>query len=313
MALVTAGASLLIAAGPLLGGLSAAVGGWRVAFALPMLAVLLALLGVRHVEPARAPNTATDWRGASLLAVTATCALTAVQAPETHISAVVALALAALAIAAAVLLRRHTGARSEAFIPAAYIRSPHSRVQAAAAAAMGAGNLAMAFLAPLLIIALHPSWSPLRVGAVLLPAALIPVSVSLLTGARWCRAVATPAVLAALGLLAGAGMAAAGIMHGVGWVVVGAGAATAGFAGAQVVLFTRVPAVIPRAGVGVTLGLLSMLLILGGAAGAAVAGLLVDQAGARSAAVGAAALPASAALVLARSLTLRPKTVADVL
>jgi predicted MFS family arabinose efflux permease len=297
MALLTAGASLAFGAGPLLGGATAAIAGWRATFLLPLIGVGVSIALARKVGPAADPHGSIDWTGAALLACAATCALTAVQSPQTHLSLPVALSLTLAALLSALGLARRTRRRPGGFLSASYLRTHRTRREIVSAATLGTGNLAMAFLAPLLITRVHPDWSPLQIGAVLFPGAAIPIGAALITRSMSRGATAVRA-LRALGGIAAAGMALAGLVPGVAWVAIGTGAATAGFAGAQVILFSRIPGLIAPREVGVTLGIVSLFAILGGAVGAATAGACVDLLGIRWATVAAAALPAMTIVVL---------------
>jgi predicted MFS family arabinose efflux permease len=290
-----------------LGGEVATVLGWRAVFALPVIAAPTALAAstqLPHVTDSRRPQ---DLREAFVFTLSAAGLLTLVQTPGSHLSPPVVVVLGFLTALAVWLLVRGVRQGRSGFVAGAVRKLKRSplRFSIATAASLGAANLGMAFLGPLLVSSYHPSWSLLRVGAVLLPGAAIPIATSLRTGAE-LRKRSPQTVIAVLATISAAGIGAAAAAPGVVPTVIAAGCATAGFAGGQVLLLSLIPALIPRRDVGLTLGLASMLFVLGGAVGAAVAGLLVQVGGLRIALIGTACLALTAMPCLAPKLLGRP-------
>jgi predicted MFS family arabinose efflux permease len=184
--------------------------------------------------------------------------------------------LLAAAAAALVSLRPPPGAHSGHGVARAGWSTEPLRTRAIvrlmlAASSLNAGALACGFLAPLCLRHLYPHASVTAVGVWLLPATIIPVVTALAAG-RTRRAAGR--FLGALGLLVAAALVAAGAWTSVVTIVVAAGAATAGFAGAQVMLLSRIPEYLRADEVGVAVGWATLSLLLAGAAGTLGAGLL---------------------------------------
>jgi hypothetical protein len=157
-----------------------------------------------------------------------------------------------------------------------------------AAAVMG-GYLAMSFLAPLLLTEGRDP-EPLRVGMLLLPAAVAAGLVAHAVGRR--RDVAAEPLLLTLAPVSAAGIALAGAGHAMAALVVaGAAAAACAFAGTQVALLERCAARAGPGDVGVVTGVFNLIFMLGGAAGSALAGGLVGITAVGAATVAIAAVP----------------------
>ena len=83
---LTAGSSLLLGTGPLIGALTVSQLGWRASLALPLVAAPFGLLSLRYVHDVPVAGAAFDVNGALLLLVSAGCALTVIQAEPTGLS-----------------------------------------------------------------------------------------------------------------------------------------------------------------------------------------------------------------------------------
>jgi DHA2 family methylenomycin A resistance protein-like MFS transporter len=297
LALLTAGVSLILGVGPLIGGELAAALGWRTVFALPVIAAATALGASAELPRVTQPRGRTDLREVAVFSLAAAGLLTLVQAPETHLSPLAVAALGSIALLAIALFVRGVRLGRAGFVSGAFrnLRLSPLRYSIVAAASLGAANLGMAFLVPVLISSYHPSWSLLHIGAVMLPGATIPITASLLTGIELRNRSARTAI-AILASASAAGIVCVVLAGGVVTAVIASGTATAGFAGGQVLLLSLIPELIPNREVGLTMGFASMLFVLGGAGGAAVTGLLVQVGNLRLAAIGDGCL-ALAALV----------------
>lgn len=289
LGVLTAVAALTMGAGPLVGAVAEQLAGWRAALSLSviMLAAVPALARLA-APPLGDAGRGVDLAGAALVAGVAIAISALLQVRATGLSAPVAIMLAVLATAGTALLVGHVGRAPEGFLPLAVVRNTAFVALALSAGALMAGFLSMGFLAPLLLTEQAPRGT-LEVGALLLPAAACAAATAHAVGVLRVR-VPAERILATLGIAVVAGMVAAGLGAGTAaLVVLGAAAATSGFAGAQVALLDRIPELVAPADRGVAIGVFNLTFVTVGTAGAALAGAVVDLASLRAATLACAA------------------------
>jgi hypothetical protein len=168
------------------------------------------------------------------------------------------------------------------------LRAPAVARLLVAGACLNAGALASSFLVPLELRDLHPHATVATVGVWLLPAAAIPVATALGVARSALPAART---LGGLGALVAASLALAGAFPTLVLIVLASGVATAGFAGAQVVLLTRLPERAAPGEVATVVGWTTLCMLLAGTVGLALAGLLRASLGGSGALLVAAGIP----------------------
>ena len=186
---VTAVVSLVSGSGPLLGGLLASAGSWRLVLGLPVLALLLLrpVGRLAPTAPAGDPGERLDLVGAGLTAVLVIGLVLLLQSPSTRVGApVVAGAAAAMAIAAALLVR-HVGRRPDGFVPVAVVGNRRLLLLAAIGFGLLAAYLGLLLAIPQLLRA-DRGWDVLRIGLTMLPAAAAGALASRLTPRLLARA-----------------------------------------------------------------------------------------------------------------------------
>ncbi|MGH3961846.1 MAG: MFS transporter [Pseudonocardiaceae bacterium] len=193
---VTGAASVLSSLGPVLGGALDAAGGWRWTLVLPV-AGLLALPMIWRAAPTSGQREHFDVPGAVCVAVAATGLVLLIQSPAT--GAVVAVVGAVLLVAGVPATLARIRARPDGFLPRAIVTNGVVLRSAFAAAAIPA----VWFAVPLVLAA--RGWSPLGVGPVLVPSALLGLLMPHVTrrvlprwGADRILAVACPVAVEAL-------------------------------------------------------------------------------------------------------------------
>lgn len=278
LGVLTALSALMLGAGPLFGAAAEALAGWRAALILSVL-MLVAAPALAHLAapPLAGARSTLDLTGAGLVLAAGAGGSVLLQARTTQLAPLAVAVVALITSGSAVALVRHVRRTPEGFLPVLVVRNRvFVRLSLAAGALMG-GFLAMGFLAPLLLTE-DVDRSSLAVGVILLPAALAAAATAHVVGALRAT-VSAERILVGLGLIAVAGMLAAGFGAGVpALVVLGAAAATCGFAGAQVALLDRLAELVPAADRGIAIGVFNLVFVTGGATGAALAGAVVDLA-----------------------------------
>jgi MFS family permease len=286
------------AMGPVVGGLLTDLLGWRAAVVVPA-ASLVVLAAIWRSLPAGGTGARLDYAGAVIVAGTAAGLVLLVQAPSIGPAAVVAglLLLAAGVPGVIAWVRR----RPDGFLPRSVLAEPAVLRSALGGAALPASWFGLLVAIPIVLAA--DGWTPLGIGFALLPGALLGVVVSRFVGGTIDRVGARPSVALAAGTCVVA-------------VLVGAlGAATAapvllmaamalvyaGFTLGQPAMAAAVAEVVPEGVEGVALGIATLVFFVGGGLGAAVAGL-GPTIGSGWSLVVLALLPATATLVVARSL-----------
>ncbi|MCO1656032.1 MFS transporter [Pseudonocardia humida] len=262
-------AATLGSLGPTVGGAVEAVGGWRLAVALPALG-LLALPVLLKAAPTTGSHERMDWVGAALVTVAAAGLVLLLQSPST--GAVVAGIGAALLLAGAPLLAARVRRHPQGFLPRAIVTNSTVLRSAFAAAAVPTCWFALLLGVPL--AAASWGWTPLQTGLLMVPAAVIGfVSPALArrslarVGARWSIAIACPTaaaalLVAALGaalespLLLGASVLLVGVAFGIG----------------QPAMLSAVGSAVPAGERGVALGIATLVFLTGASVGAALVG-----------------------------------------
>ena len=264
----------LSGAGSLIGGAMTEVVGWRAVVALPALS-LLSLPAALRLAPSQPTATGRlDVWGALLVTVVTASVVVLLQARSTGLTVPAVLGLLAVAAAASGALARHAGRRPEGFLPRQLVRNGAFLQHAAVGFTLFAPYLAMLFAAPLMLAARY-GWSPLRMGLVLLPAAVCAVAVSRGVGGVLPR-LGAARTAAALGLLSGAGLLVAAVSDSAFATVFGLAAAISGFAGGQVTLLSAVPGLVAPALRSTAIALFNLVFIVGGSVGSAAAGGLAN-------------------------------------
>jgi len=289
--------SVVSGSGPVIGGTVEALLGWRWVFALPVLGLLL-IVPIARLAPTERHGGELDLPGvvATSLAVAGLVGL--IQAPTAGAGvAMVGLALLALGVPLAAMRIR---ARPSGFLPLAVLRNGQIMRAAVAGMMLLAAYFAMLLAAPELLVATR-GWQPLRVGLVLLPAAV--------TGAIAARAAgrlgprighfrtATAAAAASLtGLVVGA-LAPTSVPA----IVLGLAGTATGFGAAQVVLVDLVSDITPPGMLGAALGVFNLVVFVGGSFGTALVGGLSGVVGLPPSLAVMALLPAVALVTLRRA------------
>jgi MFS family permease len=304
---VTGTTAVLSSLGPVLGGALDAAGGWRWTLVLPV-AALLALPVLWRAAPAGGRPERFDVLGAVCVAVAATGLVLLIQSPSTGIVvAVVGAVLLATGVPAALA---RIQARPDGFLPRVIVTNGVVLRSAFAAAAIPAGWFALLVAVPLVLAA--QGWSPLGIGLVLAPSALLGLLMPYVTrrvlprwGAGRTLAVACPVTVVAL-LVAALG-AATGTPP---LLVVAVASLTVAFGIGQPAMILGVSGAVHSEQRGVALGLTTLVFLAGAGVGAAVVGGLGEVLGLGGALSMLVLLPIAGTLVMLRQL--RATTTKDV-
>lgn len=293
---LTAVITVVSGSGPLIGGALTQVAGWRAVVAVPVVGLLLAEPVARLAPRQPRRHGSVDWRGAALVAATASGVTVMLQAPSTGLGAAGALGSLAVAATGAALLTAHVRHRPDGFLPRAVVTNGPLVRAALAAATLLAAYIAGLFALPE-ILASTRGWEPLAIGLAMLPAAGMASVASRLggraAGRPWARfVVAAVAASSALGL----------VMAGAGWrwpvlLVAGFALAAAASGAGQVVLLEALPRLVAPEVRGVALGTFNLVFFTGGAVGAAATGGLAGVLTLPGALAAVALLPAAGAVL----------------
>ena len=299
--IVTAGSSLMLGCGPLVGALIVTRFGWRGAVASPAIAAPFGLLALRTMHDLPTHEHELDAVGAGWLIGASGGALTLIQARATHLSRSVIAAVFAATLVSGAALVRHTRRRPDGFIPVRVVSQSRLAWHFAGAAGLNACALGMTVAGPLLLESLRPGWSEVQVGAALVPAAVAASLVALASGGRLGR-LGAARVLSLVAMSVAGSLALAAVIATPLTAGLAIACAICGFGGSQVVMMGRIASVLPAGEVGLGLGLLSLAQQLGGSSGAAAAAATLQGAGITTtlALVAGLALAALAALGRAR-------------
>lgn len=272
---VTAVVSITSGVGPLLGGTLATLVHWRVVFALPVVALLLAPIVTRDLRRRAAGRGQLDLAGGLLTLLTLGALLIAVRG----LIDVEAASLAAwaggtgLVAAAGLVLRMRR--RPYGFLRHDLITDTRLIVSGLAGLTMLATHVGAVFAIPL-ILADDRGWSTFQIGLAVLPAALLGVGSA--TAAPWFQARFGPrctAVVAALLCLVGVGTLVVGPPM-LGVLIGGLGLIGAGGLGGQVVHTTRVLRRSDDPSASSAMGLFQLLLFTGAAVGPVLVGAVAQ-------------------------------------
>lgn len=281
-------AATLSALGPVLGGGLEALGGWRLAMALPVLG-LLAVPVLWRIAPARGSGEAFDGLGAVFVAVAAAGLVLTIQSPSAGVvTATVGAVLLVVGVPLVALrVRRHP----DGFLPRDILGNATVLRSAIAFGAIPASWFALLLGVPLTAAAW--GWTPLATGALLVPAAVVgfvsPVIARAVLGrlgGRRTLAAACPTAAVAL-LLAATGVALSSpVLVALAVVVV-----TFAFGVGQPAMLATVSAAVPTSQRGVAIGVATLLFLTGAGVGAAVVGGLSPVVGLLGAFLVLVALP----------------------
>lgn len=265
---------VLASFGPVIGGVLGTLGGWRLPFALSLLALLILPLTYR-LAPLGGTGEAVDVIGAGLVAGTAATGLILVQTLTSLGPVTVAAAVAAPVLGWLLVRRIHR--RPDGFLPAELAGNRILLRLSIAAASMPVVYFASLIVLPLELA--QRGWSPLANGLLLLPGAVIGSTISFNSAravARWGRT--GSARLGLSGSLVGAfGVAAVGVHPAL--AAVGFIGLAGGYALAQPTLVGEVSVVVPQHLRGGALGLFNLVFFIGAGLGAAIVGGLAGAVG----------------------------------
>jgi MFS family permease len=262
-------AAAVSALGPLAGGLVADALSWRAVVALPALG-LLVVPALWRALPTRGTGARLDVLGAVLVAGTAAGLVLLVQSPASGVTVATAGAvLLGLGVPAVVARVRR---RPEGFLPRAVVREPVVVRSALAASAVPAAWFALLIAVPAVLAA--RGWTPLQVGAALVPSAVTGFLAPRLAGPLLVRlGPARSLVLAGLTAAVALGVAALGAVAGSAPVLVAAVVlVTFAFGLGQPALMAAVGGAVPSDVRGVALGIATLVFLVGGGIGSAVVG-----------------------------------------
>lgn len=293
-----------IGLGPLLGA-ALTQWSWRAALALPVVALLAAPLVAARARASRPREGATvDAPGALLLSLAAGGLIVGLQAAATGVPETVLALLLAIAGVSGVALVRRVVARPDGFLPRAIAGRRELAPWWIAALGAQAGQVAALVVVPQLLAVQH-GWSTWTTGIVLAALSLAGVLASRGAAARAASPAGVQLAAVAMGLLTVA-LALVPVLDARAWLLlVVAALGFAALSALQVVALHHVSAGVPDRLVAVATGIVSLVLLIGGAAGSAVTSLAAGSVGFAGAAAVAAALPLlgaiSAALMARRS------------
>ncbi|WP_199442041.1 MFS transporter [Umezawaea beigongshangensis] len=261
------------ALGPFLGGALALAGTWRLTMALPVLGLLFLPL-LWRLAPRTGSGGTFDGLGAVLVASTAAGLVLLVQSPSA--GPVVAVVGAVLLLLGVPLVLRHVRRRPDGFLPRPVATSRVLITSAVAAAAVPLTWFGTLVAVPAVLA--QRGWSPLAIGALLVPSAVVGLLAArvvgrVLTRLGAPRTLATAAALSAVSSL----VAALGVVvpnHVVAAVLLGAGVCVVAVAfafGQPAMIAAAGNAVAPEQR-GAALGVATLVFLVGGGTGSAVMG-----------------------------------------
>lgn len=283
--------------GPVIGGAIEALLGWRWVFALPAAGLLLIVPITRLAQSERRPGRF-DVAGAVATATVVAGLLALLQAPTAGAQIGVAgIGLLLVGVPATVVLVR---ARPDGFLPRRVIGNPQLMVPAVAALALLATYFALLLAAPELLAATR-GWTPLQIGAALLPAAVAGAVASRIAGRLGPRLgrfrTAAIAATVTLACVAVAALAPTQVVA----IVVAVAGASVGFGASQAVLVDHVTIAAPPDIRGAALGVFNLVTFVGGSVGPAIVGGLSGITGLPTAIVAVVVGPLAAVVLLRRT------------
>lgn len=270
LAVVAAVMAGSVGTGPLLGGLLEGLS-WRASMALPIVAVLAVPMIWRVGADVTGRAGATiDGAGALLLVAAAGGAILLIQASATDMGAGGMWLIAAVTVLAAILLAARVRSVPDGFLPRSVVGQRSLLPWWIAGFGGQAGQVAGLVLVPVLL-AQGTTWSPATVGLVLAVLSVAGV-VSSPLAARGAADRRGPYFAAVAAAALAAGLIATAWWHPATWLVLVVAALSFGaFSAMQVVALQRVCDQVPAAMVPAATGILSLVFLVGGAVGSAVA------------------------------------------
>jgi MFS family permease len=255
--------------GPLVGGALDALFDWRVAIALPAVAVLLVPLIWRRI-PHRGTGARLDILGAGLVAASATGVVLLVQSASTGV--VVALSgalLLTLGLPGAVLRVRRV---PHGFLPLAVVTNQTVVRAALAATAVPVAWFALLVAVPIALSA--QGWQPLQIGLALLPSVVCGLLAPRVTGPLLVRLGSARSLIVTAGVASLAlGAASLGAGQGIPvLLVLAVMLVTTAFGLCQPAMVAAINAAVPADVRGVALGIAIMTFFVAGGIGSAVIG-----------------------------------------
>jgi MFS family permease len=299
-------AAAVSCAGPLAGGVTERLLGWRAAFCLPVLGALIVPL-VWGALTRRRTDAQLDLVGAALVTATAAGVVLMIQSPSS--GAGVATAGGVLAGLGAPASALHTRRRPHGFLPLSVISHTGVRRVALSAAAVPAAWFSLLVAVPTALAG--RGWEPWQVGVLLIPsavvAALAPRAAGpLLVRLGYPRSVAVAAGMAATSLL----LASWGAHGGSPLVLVAAVAVVSLAVGlGQPALSAYVGEAIAPEVRGIAMGVVTLVFLAGGSLGSAVVGGCADLVGLTGSLCVVALLPGAALALLLPALHRYPKEI----
>lgn len=262
--------------GPLIGGALTTVGGWRLAIALPAVALpAVPYLWRKSVVPGDGARL--DLVGAAIVATAASGLVLLIQSPSAGVAAAVtgAVLLALGVPATAAWVRR----RPDGFLPRAVIGNAVVVRSALCAAAIPASWFALLLGIPLELVAL--GWTPLTVGLVLVPSAAVGLVSPLVAGALLRRIGPRSTLLAACATtVVGLVTATAGVALHLPWVLAFAPAlVTLAFGSGQPAMVAAVGGAVPDDRRSGAIGVATLCFLTGAGIGSAVVGGFAEVVG----------------------------------
>jgi MFS family permease len=286
---------VLASFGPIIGGVLGTLGGWRLPFALSLLALVILPMTYR-LAPRGGTGEPIDLLGAALVAGTAASGLVLVQTLSALGPATLIAALATPLLGW--LVARRIRRRPDGFLPAELAGNRTLLRLSVAAAAMPVVYFASLIVLPLDLA--QRGWGPLANGLLLLPGAVIGSAISFNSAravARWGR-IGTAQRGLSLSFVGALGVAAVGI-HPV-LAAVGFIGLAGGYAMAQPTLVGEVSVSVPERLRGGALGVFNLVFFIGAGLGAAIVGGLSGPLGLLGALLVTAVAPLIGAALLAR-------------
>ncbi|MES9608106.1 MFS transporter [Actinomadura sp. NPDC000929] len=247
---------------------------WRVTVVLPVLSVAAVpfCLGL-----ARRPGSRrfVDAAGAAALTAAVSAMLVLIQARTLDLGGTVVAALAAALVLSGGALAWRVARRPDGFVPHPVLGEAGYRISAVIGAGVFGGLFAAMYVVPQVLAGEH-GWNVLKIGAALLPGAVVGAALARRAGSLGARG--GRLLLAGTALAAAAALAAASTGEGGPWPpVVAASLCLAAFAVTQVVITGEVSARLPMPLRGAGMGLLNLTFFVGGGVGSALAGALAES------------------------------------
>lgn len=268
---------------------------WRVTLILPALSLLVVPLCLKLAATRPGFGRAVDLVGGTLLGTGATSLLLLIQASTLDLATPLVVALAVLLVVSAVGLVLHINRRPDGFVPKP-LATDRTFLIAAVVGLGGYAGLFAAMYAVPQILAVQYGWGVFKIGAWLLPGAVVGAVfsrlASKLTLTKGGSILLSVAALSSAVFLGIVGLVEGGIVV----MLIGTSMGMATFAVTQVVATAVLSSRLEPLQRGGAMGVLNLLFFVGGGIGSAAAGTLSEHMQITSALAVLAALPLLAAL-----------------